>query len=29
LQDIAVEKVLIDVDDLVRWCRREGYRIDQ
>jgi len=28
-QGIAVEKVLIDIDALVRWCRREGYRIDQ
>ena len=28
-QGIKVEKVLLDIDDLVRWCRREGYAIDQ
>jgi hypothetical protein len=25
---IAVEKLLLDVGDLVRWCRREGYRVE-
>ena len=26
---IAVEKVLLDIDEMARWCRREGYRVDQ
>jgi hypothetical protein len=25
----TIEWVLIDVDEMVKWCRREGYRVDQ
>ena len=28
-QGYRIEWVLFVVDDMVRWCRREGYRIDQ
>jgi hypothetical protein len=28
-QGIRAEKVVIDVDDLVAWCRREGCKNDQ
>lgn len=26
---IVVEKLMIDVAELVRWCRREGHRVDK
>lgn len=26
-EGLVVEKVLLDVDDLVRWCCGEGYRV--
>ena len=27
-QGFSVEKVVVDVDELVSWCRRNGYRVD-
>jgi hypothetical protein len=27
-EGFTVEKVLIDVDDMVAWCRRRGYRVN-
>lgn len=28
-EGFAVEKVVLDIDDLVRWCRENGFRVDQ
>jgi len=28
-QGFAVEKILVDIDELAAWCRREGVRITQ